>query len=103
MKNLYLLCLIFLSSSHLSASSSWEDSPHNWKNSTNNWENSPHNWKNSHNNWKNSKHNSRSGGVFDDKGKRIGYVVEKDDGDFNLFNNEGKRIGYIKKPRQQNT
>ena len=74
----------------------WADSADNWQNSTDNWQNSANNWRNSPDNWQNSADNANSdNAIYDNRGNRTGYAVEKSDGTgINLYDDLGNRTGY---------
>jgi hypothetical protein len=94
-----LIAVILLTISSVSFAQSWKNSPYNWKNSPSNWQNSPNNWRNSPNNWKNSPNNyNANNGVYDNRGNRTGYTVQRKDGSgVNIFDNQGNRTGYFNK------
>ena len=80
-----LIAVILLTISSVSFAQSWKNSPYNWKNSPNNWKNSPNNY-------------NANNGVYDNRGNRTGYTVQRKDGSgVNIFDNQGNRTGYFNK------
>jgi hypothetical protein len=80
-----LIAVILLTISSVSFAQSWKNSPYNWKNSPSNWQNSPNNY-------------NANNGVYDNRGNRTGYTVQRKDGSgVNIFDNQGNRTGYFNK------
>ena len=73
-----LIAVILLTISSVSFAQSWKNSPNNWKNSPNNY--------------------NANNGVYDNRGNRTGYTVQRKDGSgVNIFDNQGNRTGYFNK------
>jgi hypothetical protein len=73
-----LIAVILLTISSVSFAQSWKNSPYNWKNSPNNY--------------------NANNGVYDNRGNRTGYTVQRKDGSgVNIFDNQGNRTGYFNK------
>lgn len=73
----------------------WNNSPSNWNNSQLNYDNSPLKWENSPSNWNNSPLNwGSNNGVYDNEGRRQGYVTESPTGVRNYYSDNGERRAY---------
>ena len=91
MKRLFYGVLICFVCGSAFGQSIWDVSPLSPDNSPLKWENSPHNWDN-------SIVSSKSNGVYDGSGQRIGYVTDTPSGGTNVYLNNGHRIGYVPAP-----
>ena len=95
MKTVMASSLLFVATLCSAQVTTYENSPYNYKNSPYNYENSQYNYKNSPYNYNNSSVNPyATNAVFDDKGRRIGYKTESNQGTTNYYSNDGTRRGY---------